>query len=194
MVDNLLSRHERQRWAAADAKISHRVAEFASTSLLSIANAALIHRTSLGEFMIANPEIGSAQVAIQRRSELEIEPHLVEAARTFDAATRKNVASAVREIAALADGLTTMFEPRLEPSDVQSLITISELCTGVLSPFQAIPELLDSNPARGDSAQEELRALWGDRFGGPAGADLKRLSETLRVLAASKMAVAAAAG
>src|SRR5437763_15706858 len=52
VIDNLLSRHERKRWSAADALVSRRVGEFVSNSLVSIANASQIQRDSLSDFMI----------------------------------------------------------------------------------------------------------------------------------------------
>ncbi len=181
VINNLLTRHERKRWAAADAVVSRRVSEFVSNSLVSIANASQIQRKSLGDFMIANADTGG--LAIYRWSEEEIEPGLKRARGGFDVKARKTIANAVREVSTLADQLIMVLGPRLEPMDLKSFLTISELCTKILWPFQAVPELLDAGTAYNAAAQKELDDMW-HRLGANTADDLKRLCETLRTLGA----------
>ena len=89
---------------------------------------------------------------------------------------RKTIANAVREVSTLADQLIMVLGPRLEPMDSKSFLTISELCTKILWPFQAVPELLDAGTAYNAAAQKELDDMW-HRLGANTADDLKRLCE-----------------
>jgi len=181
IIDRILDRHEQRRWARADAIVGRRVRDFASASLTLIANALPKDRQTLSDYALTHtdePEYGLASRWVRDVVEPRIEPVVHNA----DVTTRHGIAEATKDILALSERLAVVIGPRLEPDDLEALLAVGDLCSRILWPFSAVPELTarETSP----SARIEVTRMWSN-FGATVGHDLRALSQTLRALDAS---------
>jgi hypothetical protein len=181
IINNLLSRHEQQRWAAADALVAQLLSDFATQSLVQIGNASPWRRVSLSDFMVSHGGGGVVHWAAE-----VLEPGLLEGVRGADSTARKGIASAAEQISTHAERLLMVVGPRLEPVDLQALLAVTKLCAEVLWPSRAMPELIDTTMDGHIAKNAELTRVWNTTFSAMAGPSLKRLSETLRALGTSR--------